>query len=557
MIREDLAQIAHEIDPRPAARRTTASEAVAESVRSMWAESNAMTLRNMEQRILEDARSDYVRATGRSIPDPPPLTEEILTNDGRAVPLTEKNWLLHQISKLPPDEQRAIPTEAMIEKRLLDTRDAQIREANIRIQEASPTAQVVGTLAGGAIAGITDPFTVPFLPFGGFARPGLSAGAAALRVGLTEAAIGGATAIPGELINASFEERSGRKASIERAVANVGLAALGGFAFGGLIEGGTRIGKRLFNNYRIKGLDAEVRALRDIEQQADTIAMAFKRAGVEMNIPAQRKAATEALDAAIIALRNNDLPTARVHIAVSRQELGTTPAAFAHSVKQNFDDPKTQKLILDAEKAGQEAKQAAAKANKVEAEAAPVAEGTKTKAQQPLPENEVVKRAFEARKVASGRITELNRDLPEGVRIGKDKTSPSGYSVKKRVPGEGEQRTPVKDINSQRSVSAALRSANAFERPPLAEPTRTVADSPSLSAREARSATYQGIEIEDHVAATEQGLKLKMAGRETEKIFVDEDAEGNLVARSYEDLKAADAQDDFLAEEFKGCVFGG
>ena len=63
--------------------------------------------------------------------------------------------------------------------------------------------------------------------------------------------------------------------------------------------------------------------------------------------------------------------------------------------------------------------------------------------------------------------------------------------------------------------------------------------------------------MDERVSAARRDVEQRYAGREDEKVFLDVDAEGNLVERSVNHLRAADAQDDFLAEEFKGCVTGG
>lgn len=566
MPRADLFSISRVTDPRPALRSTPITEAISENVTAMWAESNMVTLHNLEQRLLDEVENDYVQVTGKPVPARPPLMEEIVTEDKQVLPLTRRNWLFHQIGKLAPDEQRQIPTSDMVDQRFLAARDETLRRTAARLEEATSTGRVIGGLAGGLIAGVTDPFTIPFLPFGGFARAGLGAGRAMLRVGAIEAGIAGVTAIPGEAINANLERASGRVPSTQRALANVGLAALGGFAFGSLLEGGIRVGRRAFNRYRIKGLTREVEKLRSIEHEADAIALPMKQAGVRFAIPEERRTATNLFDEAIVALQNNDFPTARARVAGAHAVLGTTPDNFVARVKQTFDDPKVQKLIEDAEKAGQDAKRAFAKVETVTDEGGVdvKVESTTPRPSKPVSrETQVTKNAFERNTRTAERVRNINDALPAGARIERVRKKDGGFEYQVRTT-TSEKPVKIPKIKSERSVATALRKAQAFGRE-VAQPEAPIRPAPNapdpttnnLDARNVASERYQEIEPEERVAAANRELEQRYAGREDEPLFIDTDADGNPVARSLNDLRRADAEDDFLAEEFKGCVTNG
>ena len=560
MIRNSVAGVADIVDPGPALRQTPFIEALQETVRGMWAESNAAYLLSLRAELLQPIKDEYVTATGRPIPEPENLTDFFVDEEGNMVPLTEENWFWNEVSKLSDEERNQVTTRQMFEARFLRDRDIVLRETAARVGEASTTARVTATVAGGLAAGVTDPFTIPFLPFGGFGRAGLTAAQAITRVGLIEGAIGAATAIPGEYIFSSLEERAGRKATYDRMAMNVGLSALGGFAFGAMLEGGVRYGKRVLNNMRANRLERDIAKLREIERETLELTGALQRAGTDFSFERQRKIAADAFEDALRALKNNDIPRMRGQIVFGEDILGTTPKDFSARMRGMYDEADIAKAVTEAEKTGQSLKRSAEQAGRQIEEAAksvgdaPVSKPLTESAKRT--ETEIANNAFSNYKSTSNRVSAINDELPGNANIYKNKASPSGYSI--RVSrSTGDEISNIKDIQSSRSVAYALRNSGALsaveetaEAPQQAIPPR------GLEERMSESEKYQAIKFEDREAATLVDVDQRYAGREDEKIIMVEDANGNITAKSLNELKKQTQDEEWVIDEFGSCTIG-
>lgn len=109
--------------------------------------------------------------------------------------------------------------------------------------------KIANTLGGGIAGALRDPLQVATLAAGGgISSPARSLGWRLLQGVFTEAAINGGIEAGVQLASNDWKKRAGVDASLSTSLKHVGLAALFGGGFGGLVEGGREVTRLLGRN---------------------------------------------------------------------------------------------------------------------------------------------------------------------------------------------------------------------------------------------------------------------------------------------------------------------
>ncbi|MER9622681.1 hypothetical protein NKI98_14780 [Mesorhizobium sp. M0222] len=106
--------------------------------------------------------------------------------------------------------------------------------------------KLASSLAGGVVGALRDPMQVATLALGGgAAAPARALGWRLLEAAVTEAAVNGGVEAGVQLASHDYKQKAGVDASLSTGLKQVGLAALFGGGFGGLLEGGRTVARLL------------------------------------------------------------------------------------------------------------------------------------------------------------------------------------------------------------------------------------------------------------------------------------------------------------------------